>query len=109
MKMNIKKDDKVIVLSGASKGKTGRVMEVMPKSGKVRVEGVSMVTRATKPSQNQASGQMNQGGLIQKEAPIYVCKVQLVCPKCGQPTRVAHKQVNGKNVRVCKKCQAENI
>ena len=106
MKMSIKKEDTVIVLSGKDKGKTGRVMSVMPKSGKVIVEGVNVVTRATRPQQNQG-GQMTEGGLIKKEAPIYACKVQLVCPKCGKATRVAHKITDGKKTRVCKKCGAE--
>ena len=106
MKMSIKKEDTVIVLSGKDKGKTGRVMSVMPKSGKVIVEGVNVVTRATRPQQNQG-GQMTEGGLIKKEAPIYACKVQRVCPKCGKPTRVASKMNGDKKVRVCKKCGAE--
>jgi large subunit ribosomal protein L24 len=106
MKMSIKKDDLVIVLSGKDAGKTGKVLVAMPKSGKVVVEGVNVVTRATRPQQTQ-DGQMNEGGLVKKEAPIYACKVQRVCPKCGKATRAASKLVNGKNVRVCKKCGAE--
>jgi large subunit ribosomal protein L24 len=106
MKMSIKKEDTVIVLSGKDKGKTGRVMSVMPKSGKVVVEGVNVVTRATRPQQTQ-DGQMNEGGLVKKEAPIYACKVQRVCPKCGKATRAASKLVGDKKVRVCKKCGAE--
>ncbi len=114
--MFIKKEDTVIVRTGKDVGKTGRVMSVMPKSGKVIVEGINVVTRATRPQQSQG-GQMNEGGLIKKEAPIYASKVQLVCPKCGKATRIAHKRVaktiSGKekmvSVRVCKKCGAENI
>ena len=100
--MSIKKGDTVIVLSGKDKGKQGKVLEVMPKSGKVVVEKVNVVSRHTKPRK-----QGEQGGIIQKEAPIYACKVQVVCPKCGKGTRVAHKIVDGKKVRVCKKCGAE--
>jgi large subunit ribosomal protein L24 len=107
MKMSIKKDDLVIVLSGKDAGKTGKVLVAMPKSGKVVVEGVNVVTRATRATQNQATGQMNEGGLVKKEAPIYACKVQRVCPKCGKPTRAASKIENGTKVRVCKKCGAE--
>ena len=100
--MNIRKDDKVIVLSGKDKGKTGKVLVADPKSLKVIVEGVNV---ATKHQKAQKKGQ--DGGLIKIETPIYVSKVQLVCPKCGKGTRVAHKIVDGKKVRVCKKCGAE--
>ena len=100
--MNIKKDDKVIVLSGKDKGKQGKVLIADPKAMKVVVEGVNVATKHQKP---QRQGQ--DGGIIKVETPIYVSKVQLVCPKCGKGTRVAHKIVDGKKVRVCKKCGAE--
>ena len=100
--MNIRKDDKVIVLSGKDKGKTGKVLVADPKSLKVIVEGVNV---ATKHQKAQKKGQ--DGGIIKVETPIYVSKVQLVCPKCGKGTRVAYKIVDGKKVRVCKKCGAE--
>ena len=102
-KMSIKKNDTVIVLSGKDKGKQGKVLEVMPKDRKVVVEGVNMVSRHTKPRR-----QGEQGGIIQKEAALYACKVQKVCPKCNKPTRPAHKLLaDGKKVCVCKKCGAE--
>ena len=102
-KMSIKKDDLVVVLSGKDKGKQGKVLEVMPKERKVVVEKVNVVSRHTKPRK-----QGDQGGILKKEAPIYACKVQRVCPKCGKPTRAAHKvQADGKKVRICKKCGAE--
>ena len=100
-KMSIKKDDLVVVLSGKDKGKQGKVLEVMPKSGKVIVEGINLATCHVKPRK-----QGETGGIIRREIPIYACKVMRVCPKCGKPTRVAHKLENGKNVRVCKKCGA---
>ena len=100
--MNIKKDDKVIVLSGKDKGKEGKVLIASPKTGKVVVEGVNVATKHQKP---QRQGQ--DGGIIKMETPIYVSKVQLVCPKCGKATRVAHKVTGDKKVRVCKKCGAE--
>jgi len=99
--MNIKRDDKVIVLSGKDKGKEGKVLSVDPKAGKVIVEGVSVASKHSKPRK-----QGEKGGIIKLETPIYACKVMVVCPKCGKPTRVAHKLVDGKNVRVCKKCGA---
>ena len=102
-KMSIKKGDLVVVLSGKDKGKQGKVLEVMPKSSKVIVEKVNVVSRHTKPRR-----QGEEGGIIQKEAPIYACKVMRVCPKCSKPTRPAHKVLaDGKKVRVCKKCGAE--
>ena len=100
--MNIKKDDKVVVLSGKDKGKQGKVLIADPKAGKVIVEGVNVATKHQKP---QKQGQ--EGGIIKVETPIYVSKVQLVCPKCGKGTRVGHKIADGKKVRVCKKCGAE--
>ena len=100
--MNITKDDKGIVLSGKDKGKSGKVIAADPKAEKVIVEGVNV---ATKHQKAQKKGQ--DGGIIKVETPIYVSKVQLVCPKCGKGTRVAYKIVDGKKVRVCKKCGAE--
>ena len=101
-KMSIRKDDVVVVLSGKDKGKQGKVLEVMPKDGKVIVEKINMVSRHTKPRK-----QGDQGGILQKEAPLYACKVQRVCPKCNKGTRIAHKIENGKKTRVCKHCGAE--
>ena len=99
VKLHVKKGDTVVVLSGKDKGKQGKIIESMPKKSKVVVEGVNKVKRHTKPSLKAP-----QGGIITKEAPLNVCKVMLVCPACNKPTRVGHKQVNGKNVRACKKC-----
>ena len=101
--MNIKKDDKVVVLSGKDKGKEGKVLKADPKSGKVVVEGVNVASRHFKPRK-----QGQEGGIIKQETPIYACKVMRVCPKCGKATRCAHKILDdGKKVRVCKKCGAE--
>ena len=102
-KMSIKKDDLVVVLSGKDKGKQGKVLEVMPKEGKVIVEGINVVSRHTRPRK-----QGEEGGILKKEAAIYACKVQKVCPKCNKATRPAHKMLaDGKKVCVCKKCGAE--
>ena len=102
-KMSIKKDDLVVVLSGKDKGKQGKVLEVPPKAGKVIVENINIVSRHTKPRK-----QGEEGGILKKEAPIYACKVQRVCPKCNKATRPAHKlMADGKKVRICKKCGAE--
>ena len=102
-KMNVKKGDKVVVLSGKDKGKEGEVLVAKPAEGKVIVEGVAIVKKATRPTPaNQ------QGGIIEQEAAIDVSNVMLICPSCGKPTRVGHaKDAEGKKVRVCKKCNAQ--
>ena len=97
--MNIRKDDTVIVLSGKDKGKKGKVLSANPKAEKVVVEGVNVAAHHRKPRK-----QGEEGGILKIETPIYACKVQVVCPKCGKATRVGHKTVDGKNVRTCKKC-----
>jgi large subunit ribosomal protein L24 len=96
MKLHIKKGDTVKVLSGNSKGKTGRVIEVMPKESRAIVEGVNIVSRHTKPN-----AQNTQGGIIKKEAPIAICKLMVVIG--GKPTRIGRKLVDGKLVRFAKK------
>ena len=102
MAMNIKKGDTVVVLSGKDKGKQGKVQSTVPGESKVVVEGVNMVTCHTKPRR-----QGEEGGIVRREAALYASKVQVVCPKCGKGTRVAHKIENGKKSRVCKHCGAE--
>ena len=101
-KMSIKKDDTVVVITGKDKGQRGKVLTVIPKEGKVVVEKINLVSRHTKPRK-----QGDEGGIIQKEAPLYACKGMRVCPKCDKPTRAASKMVDGKKVRVCKHCGAE--
>ncbi len=102
-KMSIKKDDTVVVLSGKDKGKRGTVLEVMPATRKVVVEGVNVVSRHTKPRK-----QGDEGGILKKSAPMYASKVMRVCPKCDKPTRPASiVKADGTKVRVCKKCSAE--
>ena len=100
--MNIRRDDKVVVLSGKDKGVEGKVLKADPKAGKVVVEGVNVATKHQKPRK-----QGEEGGIIKVETPIYASKVMVVCPKCKKPTRVAHKLTDGKKVRVCKKCGGE--
>lgn len=97
--LNVKKGDTVVVLSGKDKGKQGKIIQAIPKKAQVVVEDVNKVKRHTKPSLKAP-----QGGILQKEMPLNVCKVQLVCPACNKPTRIGHKSVDGKNLRVCKKC-----
>ena len=100
--MNIKKNDTVIVLSGKDKGVKGKVLEAMPAKDMLIVEKVNVATCHTKPRK-----QGETGGIIKRETPIRACKVALFCEKCGKGVRVGHNIVDGKKVRVCKKCGAE--
>ena len=100
--MNIKKNDTVIVLSGKDKGVKGKVLEAMPAKDMLIVEKVNVATCHTKPRK-----QGETGGIIKRETPIRACKVALYCEKCGKGVRVGHNIVDGKKVRVCKKCGAE--
>ena len=102
MAMNIKKGDTVVVLSGKDKGKQGKVLGTVPGTSKVVVEGINMVTCHVKPRR-----QGEEGGIMKREAAIASCKVQVVCPKCGKGTRIAHNITGDKKVRVCKHCGAE--
>ena len=108
MSMNIKKGDTVVRLSGdGGKDKDlathqGKVIATLPKENKVVVEGLNLVTCHIKPRR-----QGEEGGIVRREAALYASKVQVVCPKCGKGTRVAHKIENGKKSRVCKHCGAE--
>ena len=97
-KLHVKTGDEVVVINGKYRGARGKVVQVSPSEGKVIVEGVNIVTKHVKP---RKMGE--QGGIIEAEAALYACKVQLVCPKCGRPTRVGHVVENGKKMRVCKK------
>ena len=101
-KVHVKSGDTVAVISGKDRGARGKVMAVSPKEGKVIVEKVNVVKKHVKP---RKMGE--QGGIIEAEAALYACKVQLVCPKCNKGVRVHSKVVNGKKVRVCAKCGAE--
>ena len=98
-KLHVKKGDTVVILSGKDKGKQGKIIQALPKKSQVIVEDVNKVKRHTKPGLKSP-----QGGIIQKEMPLDSCKVQLICPNCNKPTRIAHKIVDGKSYRACKKC-----
>ena len=99
-KIRLKTGDKVVVLSGKDKGKEGKIVAVSPKEGKLIVEGVNIVSKHVKP---RRAGE--EGGIVKTEGALYACKVQLVCPKCGKATRIAHKIAeDGKKKRSCKKC-----
>ncbi len=96
--MNLKKGDTVVVISGSWKNKQGTVLQVLPKSNRVVVEGVNIVTHHNRPSQSNPDG-----GISKKEAPIAACKVMLVDPKDNVPTRIGYKMEGDKKVRYAKK------
>lgn len=104
MKVNIKKEDQVQVIAGKEKGKSGRVVRVLPEANRVYVEKVNMVKRHTKPTRNNQGG-----GIVEKEAPLNLSKVMLICSKCNEPTRVGRKVLEDKSgsVRFCKKCKEQ--
>jgi len=99
-KVHVKKGDAVIVITGKSAGKKGKVLEVEPEKQKVIIEGVNMVKRHTKPSKN-----MQRGGIIEKEGPVASSNVMVFCSRCNKPTRIGKKMLdNGTKARACKKC-----
>jgi len=96
----IKKNDKVIILSGKEQGKIGNVLKVDSEKMRVIVEKINVVKRHSKPSAANA-----QGGIIEKEAPIHISNLMIICNKCAEPTRIGKRILDdGSKVRVCKKC-----
>ncbi len=100
--MRIKKGNQVKVLSGKDRGKTGKVLRALPREGKVMVEKINMVKKHRK-----ARHQGEKSERVSIPMPVDVSIAQLICPKCAKPTRVGKKKVEGKSVRICKKCGAE--
>ncbi len=100
--MRIKKGDNVQVLSGNDKGKTGEVLEVIPKEDKIVVKGVNMRKKHVK-----ARRQGEESGIISVECAIPSAKVNVVCPKCGKATKVGYSMENNEKTRICKKCGAK--
>ena len=99
-KVHVKTGDTVVVLSGKDKGKKGKVLAVSPKEGKVIVEKINIVSKHIKP---RRMGE--PGGIIKAEGAMYASKVQVVCPRCKEPTRVGHKHYeDGTKSRICVKC-----
>ena len=97
-KVHVKTGDEVIVIQGKDRGKRGKVLQLAPSEGKVIVENVNVVSKHVKPRKMGEAG-----GIIKAESALYADKVQLICPKCGQPTRVGHVIEGDKKFRVCKK------
>ncbi|MHB0912287.1 MAG: 50S ribosomal protein L24 [Armatimonadota bacterium] len=100
MALRIKKGDQVVVLTGKDKGRSGKVIQTIPKENAVIIDGINMVTRHQKPRQTTRSTPATQTGRIQKPAPLSAAKVMLVCPRCSKPSRVG----NVESGRICKKC-----
>jgi large subunit ribosomal protein L24 len=99
MKTKLKKGDLVKVVTGKDKGKTGKIISFVPKKNRVIVEGVKIIKKHEKATQT------SKGGIIEKEAPIDISNIMLVCPHCNKPTRIASKFLDdGTKVRVCQKC-----
>jgi large subunit ribosomal protein L24 len=104
-KMNIKKGDTVLIITGKDRGKQGTVSRALPQVNKVIVEGLNIAKKHVRPQ-----GQTRQGGIIEKAMPIHVSNTMLICPECGEPTRVGHQyrpsgaEQKMRKVRVCKKC-----
>lgn len=97
--LTIRKGDHVRVISGKDKGKEGKVLRAYPEKERVVVESVHMMKKHTRPSQKN-----RQGGIIEMEGTIHVSNVMLICPSCGEPTRVGRRREAGVRVRTCKKC-----
>ena len=100
-KMHIKKEDRVVVLTGKDRGKTGRVLAVFPGSNTLLVERVNLMKR-----HSRRRDYRQQGGIIEREAPIHSSNVMLICPRCSRQTRTYRKKLEtGFRARVCRKCQ----
>lgn len=99
-KFHVKKDDTVMVIAGKEKGKTGKILTVIPKKNRVIVEKVNLIKRHTRPSQ------ISKGGILEREGTIHVSNVMIFCKKCSSPVRTRKKFLDdGKKVRVCVKCE----
>jgi large subunit ribosomal protein L24 len=100
-KLKVKKNDQVLVTSGKDRGAKGRVLRVLAAEGKAIVERVNMMKRHTRPNPNRGI----QGGILEREAPVQVSNLRVICPECGKPSRLGRKRLeDGRGVRVCKSC-----
>jgi len=98
-KLHVKKEDEVLVLSGKDKGKRGIILSVLPKENRAIVEGINMIKKHMR-----ATG-LEQGGVVEKEGPVHISNLKVICPNCGQPTRTFRRRDEKKfSERVCKKC-----
>jgi large subunit ribosomal protein L24 len=103
MKVNVKKNDQVLVTTGKDRGARGRVLRVLASEGKAVVERVNMIKRHTRPNPNKGI----QGGILEREAPVQISNLKVICPECGKPSRLGRQRLDdGRGVRVCKSCGA---
>ncbi|HEY3130108.1 MAG TPA: 50S ribosomal protein L24 [Acidobacteriota bacterium] len=101
-RLHVKKEDQVFVLSGKDRGKTGRILRVFPGDQHVIVENVNFVKRHTRPNPQKNI----KGGVVEKESPLHISNVQVICRSCNQRTRVTYERLqDGRKVRICKKCK----
>jgi len=100
--MKIKKGDQILIINGKDKGEKGKVLKVMPKENKVVVEGLNLRKKHVKPKKKGESGQV-----VEFPAPMDASNLKLICPGCGDPTRVGYRVEENNKVRVCKKCGQE--
>ena len=101
-RLHVKKEDQVFVLTGKDRGKTGRILRVFPGDQHVIVENVNFVKRHTRPNPQKNI----KGGVVEKESPLHVSNVQVICRSCNQRTRVTYERLqDGRKVRTCKKCK----
>ena len=107
--VDIKRDDMVKVLQGKDRGKEGRVVRVLPREGRVMVDGVALAKKHQRSAGKRSTGgqQLQQGGIIDAEMFIDISNVQVVCKSCGKPTRVGHRVEGDVKVRICRRCEAE--
>jgi len=99
-KFHVKKNDLVMVVSGKERGKSGRILKVLPEKEKVIIEKINFIKRHARPH-----GKQRQGGILEKEAPLHLSNVMLLCEKCNKAVRVGHRVVEGnKKARYCRKC-----
>ncbi len=98
--VQIRKNDSVMVISGRERGKTGKVLRVLPEKDALMIERVNMVKRHSKPR-----GAQQPGGIVEKEAPIQASNIMIMCDKCNAPVRIGRKQLgDGQKVRICRRC-----
>ncbi len=100
--LDIRRDDEVRVMTGKDRGRSGRVVRVLPREGRIMIEGVARAKKHAK-----ASKRRQQGGIIDIEQFVEISNVQLVCRACGQPTRIGHRIDGDRKVRICRKCEAD--
>ncbi|MFZ5586654.1 MAG: 50S ribosomal protein L24 [Thermodesulfobacteriota bacterium] len=102
MKLKIKKNDRVMVIAGKDKGKIGKILKIYPEKERAVVEKINLIKRHTRPNQK------GQGGIVEKEAPLHISNLMIMCAKCNKAVRIGVKELeDGRRVRICKKCGQE--